>query len=127
VASLDYTRQGIGLLMFIKDAIRMANPVWHLSGYVCHCYQSRRVGQTLPTQLSPLPRSTPLCGLHNSVFLWIYRPNIYIRICDMLNLQTLYPIAGLSFRRETRRPPLRHLKSILMESFVFVNSMIMCS
>ena len=43
--------QGIGPLVFIIDAIRMANPVWHLSKYVCPCYQARQ-DWSIPPQSS---------------------------------------------------------------------------
>lgn len=69
----------------------MANPVWCLSGYVCHCYQSRKDGWSLPILLSPLPESTPQYSLHNAVFLWTPQFAVKVRTYNMLNYMHFIP------------------------------------
>ena len=60
----------VGPLVFINNAIRMANPVWHCSSSVCHGYPSSQDGQSQRNFLSSLPESTPKVASQNLVFLW---------------------------------------------------------
>jgi len=87
---------------FIKDAIRMANPFWHLSSFVCHSHESSQVGQTQRNALSILPECTPgkyisrrIVASQNMAFLWTteihsYSAFIICQIMKTLILSRVY-------------------------------------